>query len=153
MKKIAIIYNAALGDGQKKLANRLASVLKKERYETRLIPIRSDVDTDNLIKSIHPQLCQLILSVNMAGYNLLSTDSAPSLNSLTVNIVNYIELPADIFDVLFDMRINFTMSFLFSTKEGADYVKQNHPSLRHVYHAPRIEEFLPTYLAELDWRY
>lgn len=153
MKKIAIIYNATLGDGQKKLANKLSSVLKKERYETSLIPIRSDVDTDKLIKSIHPSLCQLILSVNMAGYNLLSTDSAPSLNALTVNIVNYIELPADIFDVLFDMRINYTMSFLFATKESTDHVKQNHPSLRHVYYAPHIEEFLPVYLAELDWRY
>lgn len=153
MKKIAILYNATLGDGQKKLAHKLSSVLKKERYETRLVPIRSDVDTDELIKSIHPKLCQLILSINMAGYNLLSTDSAPSLNALTVNIVNYIEFAADIFDVLFDMRMNYTMSFLFSTREDADYVKQNHPALRHVYHAPCIEEFLPVYLAELDWRY
>ena len=153
MKNIAILYNATLGNEQKKLANKLSSVLKKAKYETRLVPIRTDVDTDEFIRTTHPNLCQMILSVNMAGYNLLSTDSAPSLNHLTINIVNYIEFPADIFDVLFDMRLNYTMSFLFSTKENTDYVKKNHPFLRHVYHAPHIEEYLPVYLAELDWRY
>lgn len=153
MKNIAILYNATLGNKEKKLADKLSSVLKKENYKTHLVPIRTDVDTENFIKSVHPTVYQLILSVNMAGYNLLSTDSAPSLNHLTVNIVNYINFPADIFDILFDMRLNFTMSFLFSTKENTDYVKEKHPSLRHVYHAPCIEEFLPVYLHELDWRY
>lgn len=153
MKKIAILYNAALDKEQKKLAERLSSVLQKENYETRLVPIRSDVDTDHLIKSIRPDHCQMVLSVNMAGYNLFSTDSAPSLNHIMVNIVNYVELPAYIFDLIFDMRLNFTMSFLFATKESADHVKKNHLLLRNVYHAPDIEEFLPVYLAELDWRY
>lgn len=153
MKKIAILYNAALGNKEKELAKKLSSILKKENYETSLVPIRSDVDTDKFIKSIHPSLCQLALSINMAGYTLLSTDSAPSLNHLTINIVNYIDYPADIFDVLFDMRLNFTMSFLFSTKENTEYVREKHPSLRHVYYAPCIEEYLPVYLNELDWRY
>lgn len=153
MKQITILYNAQLDNEQKKLANRLSSVLKKNNYETKIVPIRSDVDTDELIKSTDPTNCQLILSVNMAGYNLLSTDAAPSLNHLTVNIVNYINFPPEIFDVLFDMRMNFTMSFLFSSNENAEYVKKNHPFLRHVYSAPSIDDYLPVYLEELDWRY
>ncbi len=153
MKQITILYNALIDNEQKKLAARLSSVLKKNNYETKLVPIRSDADTDQLIKSIHPQTCQLILTVNMAGYNLLSTDAAPSLNHLTVNIVNYVNFPPEIFDVLFDMRMNFTMSFLFSSKEYTDYVTKKHPFLRNVFFAPSIDDFLPTYLSELDWRY
>lgn len=153
MKQITILYNAVLDDQQKKLATRLSSILKKNNYETKIVPIHSDIDTDNLIKSIHPEICQLILSVNMAGYNLLSTDAAPSLNHLTVNIVTYIDFPPELFDVIFDMRMNFTMSFLFSSKEYADYVAKKHPFLRNVCFAPSIDEFLPVYLSELDWRY
>lgn len=153
MKQITILYNAQLDNEQKRLATRLSSVLKKNNYETKIVPIRTDIDTDRLIKSTNPENCQLILSVNMAGYNLLSTDAAPSLNHLTVNIVNYIDFPAEIFDVLFDMRMNFTMSFLFSTNANAEYVKKKHPFLRNVYSAPSIEDYLPVYLEELDWRY
>ena len=50
MKKIAILYNAALGNKEKELAKKLSSILKKENYETSLVPIRSDVDTDKFIK-------------------------------------------------------------------------------------------------------
>lgn len=153
MKQITILYNALLDQEQKKLATQLSSTLKKNNYETKLVPIRSDLDTDRLIKSIHPKTCQLILSVNMAGYNLLSTDAAPSLNHLTVNIVNYINFPPEIFDALFDMRMNFTMSFLFPSKKDADYVTKKHPRLRNVFCAPYIHDFLPVYLSELDWRY
>ena len=153
MKHITILYNAVLDNNQKKLATHLSTVLKKNNYETKIVPIHTDVDTDNLIKSIHPETCQLILSVNMAGYNLLSTDAAPSLNHLTVNIVTYINFPPEIFDVIFDMRMNFTMSFLFSSKEYTDYVTKKHPFLRNVCFAPSIDEFLPVYLSELDWRY
>lgn len=153
MKQITILYNPVLDDQQKKLATRLSSILKKNNYETKIVSIHSDKDTDNLIKSIHPETCQLILSVNMAGYNLLSTDAAPSLNHLTVNIVAYIDFPPEIFDVTFDMRMNFTMSFLFSSKEYTDYVSKKHPLLRNVFFAPSIDDFLPVYLSELDWRY
>lgn len=153
MKKITIIYNATLVDEQKKLATHLSTVLKKCKYETKIVPIYKDTDTDSLIKSTNPETCQLILSLNMAGYNLLSTDFAPSLNHLTINIVNYIDYPPEIFDLIFDMRINYTMSFLFSSKEAADYVTQKHPLLRNVFFAPSIDNFLPTYLEELDWRY
>lgn len=153
MKQITILYNALIDNEQKKLAARLSSILKKNNYETKLVPIRTDIDTDNLIRSIHPEACQLILSINMAGYNLLSTDAAPSLNHLTINIVNYISFPPEIFDVLFDMRMNYTMSFLFSTSENAEYVKKKHPFLRNVYSAPSIDDYLPVYLEELDWRY
>lgn len=153
MKQITIIYNAKLGNEQKTLAAHLSSVLKKHSYETKIVPIKTDTDTDNLIKSTTPETCQLILSVNMAGYNLLSTDSSPSLNHLTVNIVNYINYPPEIFDLIFDMRINYTMSFLFSSKETADYVTKNHPRLRNVFFSSSIDDFLPVYLEELDWRY
>ncbi len=153
MKQITIIYNASIGDEQKTLATHLSTVLKKSKYDTKIVPIHSDTDTDNLIRSIDPETCQLILSINMAGYNLLSTDSAPSLNHLTINIVNYIDFPPEIFDLIFDMRLNYTMSFLFSTKQAADYVKHKHPLLRHVFFTSSIDEFLPVYLEELDWRY
>lgn len=153
MKQIFIIYNATIGDEQKKLAAHLSSILKKSKYETKIVPIRTDTDTDHLIKSVTPETCQLILSVNMAGYNLLSTDSAPSLNHLTINIVNYIDFPPEIFDLIFDMRINYTMSFIFNAKEAADYVKKKHPLLRHVFSTSSIDDFLPVYLEELDWRY
>lgn len=153
MKQITILYNALLDQEQKKLATQLSSTLKKNNYETKLVSIRSDLDTDRLIKSIHPETCQLILTVNMAGYNLLNTDASPALNHLTINIVNYINFPPEIFDILFDMRMNFTMSFLFSSKKDTDYVTKNHPRLRNVFCAPGIHDFLPVYLSELDWRY
>lgn len=153
MKKITIIYNATLGDQQNTLAAHLSSVLKKHSYETKIIPIQTDTDTDHLIKSTTPETCQLILSINMAGYNLLSTDSAPSLNHLKINIVNYIDYPPEIFDLIYDMRINYTMSFLFSSKEAADYVTKKHPQLRNVFFSSSIDDFLPVYLEELDWRY
>lgn len=153
MKQITILYNTLLDQEQKKLATQLSSTLKKNGYETKLVPIRSELDTDRLIKSIHPETCQLILTVNMAGYNLLNTDAAPALNHLTINIVNYINFPPEIFDVLFDMRMNFTMSFLFASKKDADYVTKKHPRLRNVFCAPGINDFLPVYLNELDWRY
>lgn len=153
MKQITILYNALFDQEQKKLATQLSSTLKKNNYETKLVSIRSDSDTDRLMKSIHPETCQLILTVNMAGYNLLNTDGSPALNHLTINIVNYINLSPEIFDILFDMRMNFTMSFLFSSQKDTDYVTKNHPRLRNVFYAPGIHDFLPVYLSELDWRY
>ena len=153
MKQITIIYNGLLGNEQKYLATHLSSVLKKANYKTKIVPINSDTDTDNLIKSTNSDTCQLILSVNMAGYNLLSTDFSPSLNHLTINIVNYIDYPPEIFNLLFDMRINYTMSFLFSTKEAADYVMEHHPYVRNVFFTSSLVDYLPVYLDELDWRY
>lgn len=153
MKQITILYNPLLNSDQRKLAATLTSVLKKSGYETHSLPIQSEGDTDHFIKSTTPGTCQLILSLNMAGYNLLSTDYSPALNHLMINIVNYITYPPDVFDMLLELRMNFTMSFLFSSQKAADYVKKKHHFLRNVFGTSCIEEFLPVYLEELDWRY
>lgn len=153
MKQITILYNPTLNKEQGKLAAALCRVLNKNHYETHSIPIRSDADTDRFIKSTNPDTCQLVISLNMAGYNLLSTDYSPALNHLTINIVNYIDCPPELFDILLGLRMNFTMSFLFSPPEHANYIKEHHPSLRNVFGVSSIEDFLPVYLEELDWRY
>lgn len=153
MKNIIIAYNPKLGKEEKILTSRLESVLKKSGYGTELISIESDRDTDALVKHIEPTRYPLLFSLNMAGYNLISTDLAPALNHLKINIVNYINLPAEIFDPILGLRMNYTMSFLFSSKEDTEHVRKKHPFLRNIYHAPYIEQFLPTYLKDLDWRY
>lgn len=153
MKQITILYNPQLDNEQKKLAATLSAILKKNGYETNLLPIQSEADSDHFIRSLTPATCQLILSVNMAGYNLLSTDFSPALNHLMINIVNYITYPPEIFDMLLGLRMNFTMSFLFSSQENADYVKKHHPFLRNIFGTSSIEDYLPVYLEELDWRY
>lgn len=153
MKNIIVAYNCKLGKGEKILASRLESVLKKSGYGTELTAINSDQDTDALVKRADPARSQLLFSVNMAGYNLISTGSAPALNRLKINIVNYINLPAEIFDPILGLRMNYTMSFLFSSEKDTEHVKKIHTFLRNVYHAPNIEQFVPAYLKELDWRY
>lgn len=153
MKNIIVTYNCKLGEDEKILASQLESVLKKSGYGTELIAIESDRDTDALVKHIDPTRYPLLFSLNMAGYNLISTDLAPALNHLKINIVNYINLPAEIFDPILGLRMNYTMSFLFASEEDTEHVKKTHPFLRNIYHAPNIEQFLPAYLKELDWRY
>ena len=153
MQQISILYNPLINDEQKQLAATLSSVLKKNNYGTELLPIRTEAETEQFLLSTNPETCQLILSINMAGYNLLNTDTTPALNHLMTNIVNYINLSPDIFSYLFNMRMNFTMSFLFDSVENAEYVKNHHPHIRNVFGTSSIEDFLPVYLEELDWRF
>ena len=153
MKNIHILYSNLIDKTQKQKASQYSDILKKAGYTTELFCLNSRDDTARYMDKAKPDACQLIVSLNMAGYNLSTTGNCSSMNHLTMNIVNLIDCSPELFTFNLKQRMNFTMSFIFSSGEDAEYVKKNFPHIRNVLWVDSFTDFLPGYLEELDWRY
>lgn len=153
MKHIHILYHTISDPGQKQLAKQYSEVLGKAGYTTELFCLNSVDETTKYMSKPKPDNCQMVISLNLAGFHLMTTGNCSSMNHLTMNVVNLIDCSPEMFTFNLKQRMNYTMSFIFSSEKYAKYVKENFPHIRNVYWSSSFLEFLPVYLKELDWRY
>lgn len=153
MKTIHILYSSILNQQQKQLAQKISSILHKAGYQTKLICLNTNEEIKNYITCTSTSDRQLIITINMSGFGLSTTGNDPALNTVPVNIVNYINTSPKLFDVHFHKSINYTMSFILNSKISENYIKENYPHIFHVTSTESLTDFLPAYLEKLDWRY
>lgn len=153
MKSIHILYNPLLDNLQDELAVKCSEVLKAAGYQTDLFCLRSAEDTNQYIQTAGPGVCQMVISLNMAGFNLYTTGNCSILNRLTMNMVNFIDRPPEEFSFCLKSRMNYTMSFIFSKEKDAEYAREHFPHIRNIHWSESFLDYLPKYLEELDWRY
>lgn len=153
MKHIHILYHTISDPGQRQLAEQYSAVLRDAGYTTELFCLNSVDETIKYMPKPKTGNCQMVISLNLAGFHLMTTGNCSSMNHLTVNIVNLIDCSPKMFSFNLKQRMNYTMSFILSSEEDANYMKENFPHIRNVYWSSSFAEFLPAYLEELDWRY
>ncbi len=154
MKQIHILYNNHFSDAPM-IADQLCTVLTNSGlYECTLVCLDTKDDIRAYISRTTPANCQLILSINMAGYELNTTGNSTAFNSLTMNIVNYINCDLEHITPFLKHRLNYTMSFLFSSETTYNIAKHQFPHVRNMHSLQStIVECISKYLTKLDWRY
>lgn len=153
MKQIHILYNTVINKDQKKIADRLSGVLKKNGYKVTSYGFQNDEQIKDYVSTVTPHNCQLILTINMTAFSFVTTENSTALNTLPMNIVNYIDISPEIFKFQLEKRVNYTMSFIVSSSSAKQYITTNFPHIFHVDATTSIQDFLPDYLEKLDWRY
>ena len=99
MKRVIILYK----DGdivQKKLAVSLQDGVEKTEKSERMtdgaeysVTIRSVASTSDMaifLDEVNPEVCQLILNINLTGYEMKTTGGIASINQIPLDIVNVI---------------------------------------------------------------
>ncbi len=153
MKTIHILYHTKNGTDGKELALSLSQKLSEHGYDVKEYCLNSHPETVEYINTVSPASCQLIITVNLAGFDAVTTEGCTVLNSLPMNIVNCITAEPEQWADCLKNRINYTMSFLVPSESSADYIRTSFPHIYHVCAAESLPDFLPGYLETMDWRY
>ncbi len=153
MKKIDILYDMITGPQQKQLAEQLVSCLKSHGYQATAHCTGSTNEVYAFIQACRPENCQLVITLNMTGFNTMTTENNTALNNLPMNIINYLDLDPKLFDYHLQKRVNYTMAFAVPTTQAADYIRHTYPHIYSVICMPSLCRDLPEYLDQMDWRF
>lgn len=135
----------------KQLAKTISKMLSVANYNVSGTAFDNASITD-FLSTISPDSCQLIISVNMAGFAASSSDGGASFNITPINVLVYLSKTPSFFDSYLSRRINYTMHFIVSSPEEETYIKSNHPHIRQIDYLQSIDN-LPLFLETMDWRF
>ncbi len=134
-----------------KTANSIKRELSDSGYDISM----SELDETRFlsyISSINPKDCQLIISVNMAGFAGFSSDGGATFNKTPINVISLLTVSPKPYEPYLKRRLNYTISFLVLSDSDKEYMKQ---TFTHIYNVDTLSALsdLPDYLNNLDWRF
>ena len=152
MKQITIMYHTGENLDDKRVSEEIEKSLNSRGYRVERIKVASSGDAENLLFSLSPENCQLLININMTGYELETTGGVASINRIPMNVINYITMPLGRFDEYLKKNHSYMVSFLTTTKESEIKIKENYPHIWNVSCCEDVEK-LADFIGHLDWRY
>ena len=145
---IDIIYR----ESQKRIAVAIKNIIQNDGgYNSRLVLFSPD-SFPGYVRKTDKRNCQLIISLEMNGFTSIDSDGTPFFNHLPINILVIMEGSPEIYDIILKMRLNYTIYFLHTSREGVKQIKEQHPHIYNVDFLPNLNS-LPNFLNKMDWRY
>jgi len=135
------------------LAAHICNVLDEKKYKIEVFDINTQEEMSFFRTKVNPENCQMILNLDMTGYQFLGSRNMAIINWFQMNIVNYIVQPVEIFDGYLQKHISYMTSFAFASKEDFEKAKRQYPNLWHIDYCPSLERDLSSYLKEMEWRF
>lgn len=147
-KSIHIIYSHL----DEPIAKSISKALSSKDYLVSETTLDNNESITDILSTISPDNCQLIISVNMAGFAATSSDGGASFNITPVNVLVYLTTAPSNYDLYLSRRMNYTIQFIVSSPKDKAYINNNHPHIRQTDYLQSIDD-LPSFLNEMDWRF
>ncbi|MCH5266664.1 MAG: hypothetical protein J1F02_12250 [Lachnospiraceae bacterium] len=150
MKTIAIVYNPK-ETNSRSLAEKLPCILP-EHYQITLCPLENPDSIRSFFSTWQETLPHLILTINLAGFELRTTGNDAAYTKLPVNFIHYISKSPSHYREQLQGLIDFTAKFIVTTPEAKTYLEKNYSNIYDITLTTSLTDSLPPILEQLDWR-
>lgn len=130
--KIKIIINNGIYREHKIIAEAFEKELLEKKYEVNIIDLGKDIpahEKNGMIKQGQPHL---IITFDMAGFELRTTLDSASYNVMPYRMVHILPGEYSLYSKWLQESMNFSM-FFYATTETTEEIKKNHPETENVY--------------------
>lgn len=130
--KIAIVINTGEYKRHSKMGEVFFNALREKGYEIKIIDLGKDIpahEKSGMIKQVQPQL---IITFDMAGFELRTTLDSASYNVMPYRMAHILPGEYPLYSKWLQESMNFSM-FFYALSETAEEIKKNHPETENVY--------------------
>ncbi len=149
MVQTIVIYNPNEAE-QCSLAESLANALKDNKVVLR--GVSSQQDMSCFLTEVTPDVCQVLIDVNLTGYENETTGGVALINRLPMDIVNVITGKCETYDHILRKNQSYMARFVFMDEEEVRKAEEMYPHLWHVSWCENLEAFA-RYIGCIELRY
>lgn len=150
-KTIYILMAAQTYREHRVIVEGICAVLEKQ-YNIVVRDLNTSEEIDDFINSVSSEKCQLVLNLDMTGYQRGTIGNYSKINILSMNLVNYLFQPLECFSGYFERPFTYMTSFVFASQTEYEKAKMLYPELWHTAFCGNFSD-LANYLGQLDWKY
>lgn len=162
--RVTVIYDATMPEDNK-LAREIGEAFEarvtadavgagsmESRYAVTLRGISDPVEMSAFLHGTGPENCQILVDINMTGYENETTGGFAAINRLPMDILNVITGDALRFDEFLKKNQSYMSRFILLDESVADAMEEKHPHLWHVEYLKDADS-VAEYAAGMELRY
>lgn len=152
MKTIYVLYSPASSLRYEEQIEEIKDTLDNQ-YHLEFYKTDTESDMYGLMPEITFQKCQLVISLDMAGFCALTTGNVPVIDRLPMNVIVFITQPAERFHPYLKNNMSFTTHILFESREDFDTATKRYSHIWNTGYCPSLKKELAEYLGQMEWRF
>ena len=152
MTQVTVLYDATM-PGQRSLAREIGEAVRKSGgFSLSERGVSSSGEMSDFLRETTPENCQLLINVNLTGYENETTGGFAAINRLPMDIVNVITGSAEDVAPVLEKNQSYMSRFIFMKESEAGKAGEMFPHLWHVLWC-RDAEKIAGYVKGLELRY